>query len=238
MIFRIDIQHFLSHMIDYFTREELIHFQYAIISSAIPNQGKCENVVKLNNLYPDIDTITAYADYKDEKIAKKMYIEMLETNEDEYQYKRNRGDKTSWADYVLYKAIVNPLANHYDVILLCDQSENIWIDTLSEYLKDKFSIEVIDLNELFINGEIGPISIDRKKILNSAVDVRRSAAKRAKEGLESSREGRLKLLNMMSKKEKISKLKDLGIVISESDMKNLNALLIDSWVDELNDDGS
>ena len=81
MIFRIDIQHFLSHMIDYFTREELIHFQYAIISAKIPNQGRCSNVVKVNNLYPDVDTITAYADYKDRDIAEKMYFEMLKNDE-------------------------------------------------------------------------------------------------------------------------------------------------------------
>ena len=231
MIFRIDIQHFLSHMIDYFTREELIHFQYAIISAKIPNQGRCSNVVKVNNLYPDVDTITAYADYKDRDIAEKMYFEMLKNDESEYKSKHER----SWADYVFYNTFIQPLSKHFDVVIVCDKEENIWVDFLCKYLKKTFSIEVIDLNVLFSKGEIGPIYIDRDEIFDKAADVKRSAAMRAKESLESSRDGRLKLIQMMTKNEKIKKLKELGIRVSPSDMKNLDSLLIDSWVDELND---
>lgn len=234
MIFRIDIQHFLNNMIDYFTKEELLHFQYAIISAKIRNQGRCQNVVKLNDLYPDSDTIIAYNDYKDKEIAKKMYRDMLETVEQEYAHKTS---DVRWADFAIYKAFVNPIESHYDVIILCDQLENIWIDEFCAYLKDHFSIEVINLNELFSKGEIGSIYIDRKKIANKAVDVRRAAAIRAKESLESSRDGRLRLVTkIMSKKEKIQKLKELGIRVTENDKDNLDALLIDSWVDELDSD--
>jgi hypothetical protein len=218
-------------MIDYFTREELIHFQYAIISAKIPNQGRCDNVVKVNSLYPDFDSLSTYDEYKDEKIAEKLYFEMLQ-NEDggRKDYK-----ETPWADYTIYKTFINPLNKHFDIIILCDKMENIWVDFLCKYMKKKFAIEVIDLNKLFSEGKIGPIYIDRKEIWNKSVDVKKSAIEKTKEGLEQTRGGRIKLIGMMSKKEKISKLKEIGIKVTSIDDNNLDALLIDSWADELND---
>ena len=67
MVYRCDLQHFIVHAIDYFTLPDLTNMQYAIISAKISSGGRARNVVKVNDLYPDVDTIMAYEDYKDMK---------------------------------------------------------------------------------------------------------------------------------------------------------------------------
>lgn len=224
MVYRIDIQHFLVHAIDYFTYEELIHIHYIIISAKLTNGGICKNVCKLNTLYPTPEIIDAYVSYDDKDMLNKMYRDMLNT----------KGDKIKEADIVvpIYNDIINPLIKHYDLMLICDKSENAYMDILCDILKECYSIEVIDLNKLFIDGEIGPIKIDRKKIWNKAVDIRLYTAKIKSSALETTEDGRLELLRSMSKKEKISKLKELGIKIKKGSNRELNDLLKDSWVYE------
>lgn len=226
MIYRIDFQHFMTHAIDYFTRDELAHIQYAIISAKVANGGRATNVSKLSaTIYPSTETVLAYAEFQDKKILEKMYTDEL---------------KEEFVGNVIYQAFVNPLINHYDVMIICDRVENDYIDILCSYLKKEFKIEVIDLNELFSKGKVGPIYIDRDAIWDKAVDIRRSAGRSQIEALSSTRDGRMKLVNMWNKKEKIHKLKELGIRITRGDMKELDKLLIDAWVDndEFNGNGA
>lgn len=228
MIYRIDLQHFLTHAIDHFSSDYLTHFQYAIISAAIRNGNRVSNVVKINELYPTTEIISAYAEYKDKSIMEKMYTELLVPP-------KNAKNGDYWAANTIYKTFINPLMKHFDIVILCDEKENDYIDVLCKILKKYFSIDVIDLNELFREGKVGPIYIDRNKIWDKAVDIRRQAGKEMISALESTKDGRLKLINMWNKKEKIHKLKSLGITVTESDMNNLDQLLIDEWVNE-NDD--
>lgn len=224
MIYRIDIQHFLTHAIDHFTMQELTHFQYAIISAKVRNQSRVLNVSKFNVLYPTPEIVTAYADYQDKKILEKMYMEMLDSEDS--------ATGTKWAANRLYTIFVKPLLDNVDVVIICDRLENDYIDVLCKYLKKRFDVEVIDLNELFSKGRIGSIYIDRNVIRDKAVDVRRAAAKEMKMSLESTSDGRLHLLNQMDKKEKIDKLKELGINVTKSDKNDLDKLLIDEWVQD------
>ncbi|MCM1233259.1 MAG: hypothetical protein NC489_24340 [Ruminococcus flavefaciens] len=134
---------------------------------------------------------------------------------------------------VFYKSIINPFLEHFDIVIVCDRNENDYIDILCKLLKKKYFIEVIDLNELFSTGRVGEIYIDRKKIRDNAVDIRRNAVKQEHESLATSRDGRLKLVqSIMTKKEKIKKLNELGITVHKEDEDNLNRLLIDAWVDD------
>lgn len=228
MVYRIDIQHFLTHAIDHFTLRELIHFQYVIISARVKNGRRAANVVKKNDLYPDPEIVEAYASYKDKDILEKMYMDMLCP-------KKSDTGNDPYANSV-YATFVNPLIKHFDLVILCDESENPYIDIFCKYLKKSFEIEVIDLNELFTKGRVGKIYIDREAIWDKAVDVRRSSVKETIRSLESTRDGKLKLLGMMTKKSKIKKLKELGINVSDSDKKDLDKILIDEWVDNDNPD--
>lgn len=215
LLFRIDRERYLTHAIDHFTRDELAHFQYAIISAGIKNQGKCENIVKISILFPSMDIQRAFIDYQDKSIIKKMYFKELDETKNE-----------------MYGLFVNPILQHQDILIICTESENVYIDILLEYLKKNFELDCIDLNELFTKGRVGSVYIDRDAIHNKAVDVRRTVGKIQIEALESTSDGRLKLLNLMGVKDKMKKLKDLGIMVNKSDIKDLDKLLIEGWVED------
>ena len=46
MLYRIDYDHFLLHMIDHFTYDELMHMYYVILSSKIMNGNRSDHVTK------------------------------------------------------------------------------------------------------------------------------------------------------------------------------------------------
>ena len=230
MIYRIDIQHFLTHAIDYFTPEELSHFQYAIVSAVVKNGGRASNIAKINDLYPLPDIAIDYADYKNKSVMEKMYMDYLCPKKE-----NDVGlDKSQMAN-IFYKTFINTLINHVDVVIICDRCENDYIDVICKVLKKEYKIEVIDLNKLFSEGHIGSIYIDRDEIWDKAVDIRRAAGKDQIKALESTSGGRLKLLNMMNKKQKIQKIKELGIKINSYDKKDLDAILMDGWVNDEDD---
>ena len=231
MIYRIDMQHFLSHAIDYFTAEELTHFQYAIISAAIKNGARMNNVVKASDFYPTPEIVAEYAEYSDKSIMEKMYMDFLNPKrENDIGLDRNQMAN------IFYRTFINTLVMHVDVVIICDKSENDYIDVLCKVLKKEYKIDVIDLNKLFSEGRIGPIYIDRNEIWDRAVDIRRAAGKDQIRALESSSGGRLKLLQLMNKKQKIKKIKELGINITSHDNEDLDAILMDGWVNDDEDD--
>lgn len=231
MIYRIDMQHYLSHAIDYFTAEELTHFQYAIISSIIKNQGTSLNVVKINELYPLPEIIIEYNEYKDISIMKKMYKDFLSPEKS-----NDMGMNKNQMANIFYRTFINTLNNHVDIMIVCDITENVYIDVICSILKKDYNIEVIDLNKLFSEGRIGPIYIDRDKIWDKCVDIRIQAAKDMNRAMESSSEGRERLLGMMTKKEKIKKIKELGINITSYDKKDIDYILMNAWVNDEEDD--
>lgn len=226
MIYRIDWQHFLIHAIDHFTDMELRNIQYAIISAKVSNQGKQRNVVKLSELYPESEAIMIYAETQDKTLFEKMYLEML-NDEDRTILKH-----VNHYDVLIYQALINPLLNHYDVMMICDQNENFYIDVLCKHMKKKFDIEVIDLNELFSKGRTGSIYIDRDIIWDNAVDIRRAAAKEELETKSTTRDGKESIIRMMPKKEKIRRLKEYGIDVRKEDMKDLDSMLLEEWCAE------
>lgn len=214
LLYRIDIERYLTHAIDHFTRDELASFEYAIIGT-LKNGPRCHNVAKINNLFPDNAVQDAFRDYVDKDTFKKMYYSYL----DEY-------GKT------IYLVFINPILQHKDILIICKEGENPYIDVLVEYLKEKFSLDCIDLNQLFIKGRVGSIYIDRDDIWNKAVDVRMEAGMHQIQALESTSDGRMEILKMASPKWKINKLKEIGIKVTKADLKDLDQLLIESWVED------
>lgn len=222
MIYRIDIQHFITHAIDHFTSDDLVNCKYAILSAKIQNQGTRQNVSKIVDLYPLTDHIVAYNEYKDKELLEKMYLDYLNPK------KRKKGDE--FIENKVLDTFIHPLMNHEDVMIICDQLENDYVDIFCKYLKDKFAIEVIDLNELFIKGRTGPIYLDRDEVHDRSVEANRAALRQKAESYESSEDGRRELLKNMNKKEKIAKLKELGIKVTDSDKDHLDDILEEAWV--------
>ena len=231
MIYRIDIQHFISHAIDHFTAEELAHFQYAIVSAVIKNNSRVSNVVRINDLYPLAEIVMAYSECNDKSIMEKMYMDYLCPNNSN----DNIMDKKSM-DYLFYKTFVNPLILHTDIMIVCDMKENDYIDVICKVLQKQYLIDVIDLNKLFTEGRVGSIYIDRDAIWDKAVDIRIEAGKDQLRALESTSDGRLMILQrMMKKKDKIKKIKELGINVTENKEEDLDKILMDAWVNDEDD---
>ena len=230
MIYRIDMQHYLSHAIDHFTVDELIHFQYAIISAKIANGGRCTNIAKVNHFYPTPEIIIDYDDHHDKSIMEKQYMDYLSPKKE-----NDDGLSRSTIANMFYTTFINPLISHNDIIIICDKTENDYIDVICKVLKKDYGISVIDLNELFTKGHVGPIYIDRKEIWDNAVDIRIEAERENKRSLESTAGGRLKMLGMMTKKEKIKKIKELGINVTNYNKDDLNSILMDAWVNDEDD---
>lgn len=228
ILYRIDFQHFLTHMIDYFPPEELIHFQYLVISAKISVEGKVGNCAKISMLYPDPELVAAYAESYDKTAFEKAYHDMLDKNATDGVEKR----KVTWSESIIAKSIIMPILNHDDVVIICDRVENYIVDAMCSYLKKKFDIDVIDFNELFKTGHVGPYRIDRDALRDRSVDINRAAARDMYRSLESTREGRLKILAGMTKKDKLRKLKDIGINVTKADMGRLDELLVDGWVED------
>jgi hypothetical protein len=65
-----------------------------------------------------------------------------------------------------------------------------------------------------------------------AVDIRRKAIKNLYNSYESTSGGRLELLKKMNLKNKIKKLKSLGVKVGKEDLKELDKLLIELWVED------
>lgn len=232
MIYRIDIQHYLTHAIDHFTRDDLgVHFEYVIFSAGIKNTKSVRNMIKLNELYPEPETISNYAEYKDKKIMEKMYLETLEPDKD------CKNKSSYWSYIVTYNVLINPLLNHQDIMIICQREENDYLDVFCKWLKKNFEIEVIDLNQLFTKGFVGPLYIDRSLIRDKAVDVRRAALNEEQKGKEATSDGRRILLDKMNKKEMKHKVKELEIDLNGNEsVEDLRNILIEEWVDPKKED--
>lgn len=221
MVYRIDWKHFLLHAIDHFSRDDLVHMNYVIVSAKIRNTGTMSTVVRLNDLYPTNEIIVNYSENHSRDYLKRAMFGLYDQIAEDVP-------KT------FYDVFINTLIAHIDVMIVCakvqDDFENQYVDVLCEYLKKRYGIDVIDLNKLFTDGCVGPIYLDRDEVWNKAVDIRRAAGHDMIKSYESSQDGREYLLRKMSKKDKLCKLKELGIHVTKGDLSKLDELLMDAWV--------
>jgi len=205
-------------MVDHFTRDDILSMEYAIVSAGIKTAGRADGMSKINDLHPSnakSGIIDTYNQYQDKAILRKMYFEYLKE-----------------VEKLIYLTFVSPVLNHKNICIICYERENYYIDVLVDYIEEKFALEIIDLNKLFIDGRVGRLYIDRDVIHNKAVDIRRTAAKESVKIKESSRDGRLELMGMMKRKDKIKILEKRGIQINKSDHENLDQLLMEEWVED------
>lgn len=221
MIYRIDLHHFLVHAIDHFSFTDLNYFEYAIISAKIKCGLKDSHCQKINNLFPLAETVIAYAETGNPDILEhdlfKLYDDLINNQHSD----------------VFYKVFVQNVEKHINVLIVCDEQENPYIDVLCKYLKKKFAIEVIDLNKLFTKGKLDPIHYDYDVIRDKGVDVRRAAKKQAEENLATTRDGRLELVRGWDKDRKIKQCKKIGLRVRKSiSERELDQILIDAWVED------
>jgi hypothetical protein len=174
-----------------------------------------------NDMYPTAEMIDTYIQTEDPEIFYKMYKKFMDHTEEGI-----RANASMFKQNV-YATFVKPVLGHNDVCIVCDRSENVYIDMLVRYIKESFKLDCIDLNTLFQKGKVGPLYIDRDDIHDRSVKLAREMAKATKESLATTKDGRDKLISIMSKKEKLKKLDDLGITPYDND--DIDELLRDAW---------
>ena len=207
-------------MVDYFTAKELISLEYLIISASIGNTGICTNVARSGGaLYPTTDALSGY-------------IESGGTDTD--QLKRAYIDELKITKNILYDLIIKPiLLYRHNIVLVCQEREDIYIDIMTEYLRKEFALPCIDLNRLFTTGETDIFYIDRKLVQNNTVELKREAVRNLRQRMESHPGGKIDMIyNHMNRDDKIKKLRELGVHVKKSDYDRLNDLLEEAWLEE------
>ncbi len=218
MLFRIDYEHFLSHMIDHFTRNEILQMLYIVISANMPiGSRSVTNISKFSEFYPTTEDIQTLISTGDEKLFKKIYIDKLHE------------DTSTRID--IYNTFVTPVDHHTNICILCRENENLYIDAIVEYLKTEYTVDCVDLNKLFTDGHSGELYINFDKVHDKMVGVRRIAAKMNYEMLERTPDGRREIMSRMSKKDKIKKLREMDISVNKND--DIDTLLKDEWVNNI-----
>lgn len=216
MLFRVDFEHFLTHMIDHFPREVLCNMHYPIVSAGVRCGGRASNVAKVNELYPSAELTISYSENKNKDVLRRAYKDELKD-----------------CLHTLYVTFAEPImTHHHNMCITCMRQENDFVDILAEFIEEQFGIHCIDLNELFTKGHVDQFFLDTKEINNKLVSIRREFGKKMMKEMELTEGGRANLLKSMSKKEKIAKLRDIGIKVNKSDEDNLDNILQEAWVND------
>lgn len=230
MLYRINYKNFLMYAIDYFTRDELASIYYIIISAKVQNNGMNDHITKINELYPTIEIVTEYDSVQDMDILEKAYREMLG---DDNHIEAGIPTSETWAEHALYR-IIHPVIHSRPVVLICsDEShEDDYVTCLCKLLKRKYSLDVIDLNQLFTEGHVGPYHIDLNKIHNKTVPIARAITTQEFKDKSSTKDGRVEIIHNMSMKHKLKMLKQFDIRLSDDDKPNIDTILLDAWCEQ------
>ena len=214
MIYIISHEKFLMHMIDYFTKEELSYLEYRIISAGIIAGNNVMSVSSANALFPSFENQNNWIETQNrEVLTNGFYADLdLEFNN-------------------LYYSILKPFYDHCDVVLITTESEYVYLEILAKYIFEKFSIPVINLNELFHRGELDPVKWNPKRIRESIEKLQRKIKETNNDSMQSTASGRITLLQHMNRKERIKKLIQIGVDVDahESD-EMIQELLMEAWV--------
>jgi len=223
LLYNITWQNFLIHAIDHFSKQDLIEAQYVIISGKMPYGGlNADHIAKCAQLYPPSDILLEYSATNNPELFKKSFLDYLGSD---------LHDDQVWIQNTILKTILNLHDAHWNVILICDKSESLYLSTLTEFIQKQYHLASIDLNELFEKGHVGDIYIDRTDVNHRIVDLRRKAAISEMHSKSLTEHGRAELLEKMSRKDMIRKLKELKInTTGRKTDEELRSLLIDGWV--------
>lgn len=225
MLYCIDYEHFMVDMIDFFTKEEILSFIYLNTSVIIPDH-ESNYSVKLMYMVPSSDSEYYISEKDDKKMADELYYQQL-LNGVNTPY---RGENTR---HMWYKYLLGPLRNHQNVMMMCLRREMHYMDVLCKFIKEEFGVETINLNKLFTEGRVGDLVIDFHEFKDRTKDLRDSWKEHNHQErmiAAQTYDGRLNLMQDMSKKEKIKQLELIGVSYIPKDEDEIDALLMESWV--------
>lgn len=216
MLLRINHKNFIIHMIDHFTREEILGMNYILVSAGMKAKRRANNVWKSLDLYPADETAKEHITYQNIDLFRKNYFRDLEDSED-----------------AIYTELLKPIIEEHSTrVLICKEKEDDMMDVLCEYLEKKYGLQAVDLNKLFTEGKTPSVKFDREKLKRKIVDINRRVTKQGEAEAERSSGGRFRLLKTWDKKKKMKKLKSLGIRCNNLSEDEMTRILMDEWVEE------
>lgn len=132
----------------------------------------------------------------------------------------------------LYGDIVRPiLKNYHTYLIIYKPEEEHIVSYFSKFLEKEFALPVVDLNKLFEKGETEIVELDRDEIADRCADIAREYTRSDYMSKLRTGEGRLQLLNIMSKQDMRKQLRTIGIRTNGDESKEeLRELLIEGWV--------
>ena len=172
---------------------KVLRTQFVSVSSTIRKNNKySKQIINANNmLYPSIELVMDYEDYKHDENYKLGYFEQIE----EY--------KPFFATLIKYA-----LEENYTIVFLCGYREKKYnyLKMIQEYLDETFSFHMYDYKKLK-KGKEKIQDFDYDDVLRLTNKVLKKAAKDKRDKMLSSESGRAKLFKSMSKSELKKELK-------------------------------
>ena len=128
------LKEFLKHFIKLVNNEDVLTYQYVLISNTLKSDGSRENVFKMNPLYPSARTISQWlAERDEEEFVERYYNELNE----------NRPAIVALLDCVLSQNI--------DTVFITgvEESQKIpYMDVIANYIYTEFGVPVYSFKEL------------------------------------------------------------------------------------------
>lgn len=211
-------------MIDWFDYPIMTSIYWVVLSYEIGWTGRNNKVWKPSSdnggIFPPGSIIDYYDETRDYATSKKMYWDYLMKRENELDIPCAVAD--------IYKHVIAPTKHHCNVCIVYTEPETWVCDALGEFIKDKFAVEMVDLDHLFKHGWVKGFYLDLELIREKSSEIELTSKLLDIHDKIQTSSGRAELMSKMSKKEKIKLLKDLGIKASKSD--DVDRMLTEAWV--------
>lgn len=186
--------------------KDILNAQYVLVSTRIrKGDGKYKNIIAASTtLYPNNSALMKLT----EDDIRTEYFEQLD---------ENRG--------LLATLILGSIEKKYNIIFLCTKNESKlkYLKYLSEYVFMEFDYPIYDYKKYSYN-KIGIIEIDKDEIIQKCKKILKQIKKERNEELESTKMGRMKLVNefkSLSKKEMKKELMKRDLYIDNMSKKEM-----------------
>lgn len=210
MIYHMSTKTFMKDFITNVDMDDVLDYQYVIISSGIKADRSKENVTKMTDLFPSNRIASDYLNSGNDEELFMAYYEQL--------------DDINCRVYCAF--MIKESIENGDVIILYGPNENKrvpYMKAFEDFMLNEFEYPVYNFKD-FLKGECEEIDVDEKMCLKKANRIIEKSKSRALDPHVSTTQQRRKYISELSKKElkkliRKSGADDLGG--SKSDMKDM-----------------
>ena len=211
MIYHMSTKTFINDFITMVDTEDVLRYQYVVISSGVKADKSLENVMKMSMLMPPDRVCSDYMNSQNEEAFFTDYYEYL------------LSDKTY---SVMCALMITESVETGDVIIMYGPNENKqipYMNVIEDFFMNEFGYPLCDFAKL-LHGKIEEPKFDEKKCLKRAKKVIEQSKEAALESGCSTPTQRWEYISGLGKKELRKLVKKVGFTydgLSKSDMKDI-----------------